>query len=136
MKSSVKNTDRVRAQSLFISCLDTPGTLSYSQTATPAVSDGTESPKGQSVCISTISFTRRASNSPYPCFPTFFCHYWNLNSVSHAPSPFCFSYFSDKLLHFCMGVASDSHPTTSASQIAEITGMNLHTQLVFEIGSH
>jgi hypothetical protein len=46
--------------------------------------------------------------------------------LSHAPSFFRFSYFSDGVLYFCL----DGDPPTYASHIAGITGMGHHTQLV------
>jgi hypothetical protein len=50
--------------------------------------------------------------------------------LSHDTSPFCFSYFSDRSLCFCLGLASDCEPSTSASSIAGITGVPYHIQLV------
>jgi hypothetical protein len=43
--------------------------------------------------------------------------------------------FSDRLLYFCLDW-THCDPPTSTSQIAEITGMHNHIQLVFEIEAH
>jgi hypothetical protein len=50
--------------------------------------------------------------------------------VSHATSPFCFSYFSDRVLHFCPGLAWALDPLPYASQEAGITAMNHHARLI------
>jgi hypothetical protein len=34
-----------------------------------------------------------------------------LYHLSHASSPFCFSYFSDRVFHFCLRLASDLNLT-------------------------
>jgi hypothetical protein len=49
--------------------------------------------------------------------------------LSHTPNPFCFSLFSDSVLHFCLGqpwIVGD--PPNSASWVAGTTGMSHHTQ--------
>jgi hypothetical protein len=33
------------------------------------------------------------------------------HTSSHASSPFCFSYFSERVSHFCPGLVSDSYPS-------------------------
>jgi hypothetical protein len=40
-----------------------------------------------------------------------------------SPSVFALVYISDRVSHFCLGLASDLDPLTSASQIAGITGV-------------
>jgi hypothetical protein len=38
-----------------------------------------------------------------------------LYHLSHSLSPFCFSYFSDRIFHFCLGSASDNNPSSYVS---------------------
>jgi hypothetical protein len=53
-----------------------------------------------------------------------------LSHLSYSPSPFCFSYFLDRLSHFCLGLALHQDPPTCTSQITEITRMYNHSQIV------
>jgi hypothetical protein len=50
--------------------------------------------------------------------------------LGHAPNPFCFSYFSDSVLHFCLGLASVLNPPAYSSNIAGMTGVFHYAQLV------
>jgi hypothetical protein len=47
---------------------------------------------------------------------------------------FALLYFSSGVLPFCLELALDYDPPTSTSQVAGITGMFSHIQLVIEIG--
>jgi hypothetical protein len=50
--------------------------------------------------------------------------------LGHLPL-FCISYFSDGILHFCLGQPhSDCDPPPYTSCVAGITGTHYHTQLV------
>jgi hypothetical protein len=68
----------------------------------------------------------------------FFWWYWGLNCVPHACwagalpfEPFFpFTYFSDRVLSFCQGLASDHGSSTYASQVAGITTIHHYNQLV------
>jgi hypothetical protein len=48
--------------------------------------------------------------------------------VSYFPSPFLL-YFSDRVLCFCLGLASEYDPTMYVSSIAGITAVYYHAQL-------
>jgi hypothetical protein len=64
--------------------------------------------------------------------------FWHYH-LSHISSHFYFSYRSDRVSPFCLGLASDLNPPTSALLIARITGMHDCDQiflLFFEIGSY
>jgi hypothetical protein len=50
--------------------------------------------------------------------------------LSHAPSSFCFNYFSDRVPHFFPGLALDWDPPTSASHLVGITDAKYHSWLV------
>jgi hypothetical protein len=51
--------------------------------------------------------------------------------LSHTSSPFCFfGYVLDKVLHFCLGLASDCNPPTSTSCVAGIAGMHHNTRFL------
>jgi hypothetical protein len=56
-----------------------------------------------------------------------------LYHLSHIPSPFffssVFSYFSGKVLHFCLGLASDLDLPSYSSHIIGMTGLYCHTHL-------
>jgi hypothetical protein len=57
--------------------------------------------------------------------------FWGLNSVlSPTTSPFCFSYFSGRVLYCLPGPAVDLDPPTSASCLARTTAVHHCTQLV------
>jgi hypothetical protein len=45
--------------------------------------------------------------------------------LNHVTSPFCFSYFSDRVLCFCLG-----HPASTEIPLAGITEVNHHTLLI------
>jgi hypothetical protein len=55
---------------------------------------------------------------------------------SHAPSLFCFSYFSGRVSYFCPGLALDHSPPTYTSCVAGTTSMHHHIQLFVQSGSH
>jgi hypothetical protein len=50
--------------------------------------------------------------------------------LSHAPSPFCFSYFSVWSLASWSGPISDCDPPSSVSSVAVITEMKNHDWLI------
>jgi hypothetical protein len=52
-----------------------------------------------------------------------------LYHLSNAHSLLCFSYFLSGVSCSCLGLALDGDPSTSASWVVGITGMNHHTQL-------
>jgi hypothetical protein len=57
-----------------------------------------------------------------------------LYHLSHVPSPFQFSYFSDRVSHFSPWLASDCNPPMYTSNVAGITGVNHHAHLfIFKI---
>jgi hypothetical protein len=58
-----------------------------------------------------------------------------LYNLSHAPSPFSFSYFSDSVLYFLPRLASDPEPPTDASCIARIRDCTTTPSLFVEMGS-
>jgi hypothetical protein len=53
-----------------------------------------------------------------------------LYHLSHTRSPFCFVYFSDKVTHFCLGLASDFDPPPIASHMAGMTDVHHFAQLI------
>jgi hypothetical protein len=55
--------------------------------------------------------------------------------LNHAPSPFCFNYFSNRVSLFCQGLTLNHDSSTYASYIAEIIDMYHYTCLVVDIGS-
>jgi hypothetical protein len=50
--------------------------------------------------------------------------------LNHTPSPFCFSYFSDRVLIFLLGIGLDLNLSNYDSVIAGITGACWHAQFV------
>jgi hypothetical protein len=57
-----------------------------------------------------------------------------LYHLSHAPSPFCFSYFSDRGLLLLPGAVLDCDPSTYTSWVAGMTGVHQYTWLVCQDG--
>jgi hypothetical protein len=59
-----------------------------------------------------------------------------LYCLSHTSSPFCFSNFSDRVLHFFtpLGLASNQDPPPYPSHIAPLAYMIQHTWLIFSDG--
>jgi hypothetical protein len=59
---------------------------------------------------------------------------WVLYHLSHTPGPFCFSYFSDKVLCFRLGLNLDHSTPTYASHVAGITDVHHMLGLLIEMG--
>jgi hypothetical protein len=53
--------------------------------------------------------------------------FYHLNHTSSCF--FCFSYFSNRVSHFCQGPVSDCDPPTYASHVAGTTGVYHHSWL-------
>jgi hypothetical protein len=64
-----------------------------------------------------------------PCLASFHLFFFGgakqvLYHLNHTPSPFCFSYFSDRMLDFYLGCPQTSILLISVSQVAGIRCMN------------
>jgi hypothetical protein len=56
--------------------------------------------------------------------------------LSHAFNPFCFGYFSDEALNFCLGLASDCDPPTCAFHKLELQVYTTIPSLFVQMESH